>query len=76
MKRLHRNEFWRVELETWDLDYDAEDGFQGTETFIRGSSTPYPTLEEAREAALRALGWGDWVKITHYPSYFEDDERG
>ena len=70
MDRRHRNHFWRVETETWGLDED-EDGFlSGTETFIRGSSTPYGSKEEANNAALRALAYGDWVKIVHYPSPF------
>ena len=74
MDRLHRNEFWRVETETWGLDEDENGYITGTETFIRGSSTPYNSREEATNAALRALNYGDWVKIVHYPSPFRDED--
>jgi len=74
MERLHRDEFWRVESEYWDADVDENGFYMGTETFKRGSSVPYPSRELAEKAALVALGYGDWVKITHYPSPF--DEQG
>ena len=74
MDRLHRNDFWRVETETWGFDEDENGHFVGTETFIRGSSTPYGSQKEANRAALRALAYGDWVKIVHYPSPFTEEE--
>ena len=74
MDRLHRNEFWRVETETWGFDEDEDGYFAGTETFIRGSSIPYESQKEANNAALRALAYGDWVKVIHYPSPFRDED--
>jgi hypothetical protein len=67
MDRPHRNDFWRVEQETWD--HDTEDGYYaGTETFIRGTSSPYLKKKDAVKAAIQALERGDWVKLEHYPS--------
>ena len=75
MDRLHRNDFWRVEAETWGHAEDEYGAFTGTERFLRGSSSPYPTREAAEEAALRALRYGDWVKIVHYPSPFPKEDK-
>ena len=75
MERLHRDEFWRVEQETWGADESDEGYYLGTETFLRGTSTPYLHEPDAILAAVRALRQGDWVKVVHYPSHFEGTDR-
>lgn len=75
MERLHRDEFWRVEQETWGADESAEGYDLGTETFLRGTSTPYLHEPDAILAAVNALRRGDWVKVVHYPSHFEGTDR-
>lgn len=76
MRRLHRNAFWRVESERWDWDLDSDSFYQGTETFMGGTSEPFSTLATAEKSALQRLEQGYWVKITHYPSQFVEASSG
>ena len=70
MQRLHRDTFYRLEIETWDVDLDVDGVYLGTERFVRGSSTPYPSYGEAQRAALQALTYGDWVRIEKFETPF------